>query len=168
MVRPLRIATLLLLAPLLSCAPMRSAPASAQPSSALAALKGTWNWVGEGCDKNPFILSPSPDGSTITLSSTEPDSAGTLHRTEYRVLEQASAFVRGQITDEDRRTASGKLVVWDFVVLSPDRFCWRRTDWPSTGCTKPLQRCEGRAAARPLPGTRVSSWMNPELRYARV
>lgn len=60
----------------------------------------------------------------------------------YRVLDDNSSTIRMAIDGEERKTADGVPVVWDLVMLSNARICWRRADWPSHACTKDLVRCE--------------------------
>jgi hypothetical protein len=61
----------------------------------------------------------------------------------YNVLLEYGRILRMEIEDEERRTADGRVVVWDLVLLSEDSFCWHRTDWRQGGCTQPRTRCPG-------------------------
>jgi hypothetical protein len=69
-------------------------------------------------------------------------SGGTLQTVRYRVLERTPKYLRTQIEGEAERTADGNLVVWDVVGLSPDLYCWHRTDWPPGACTDKIERCK--------------------------
>jgi pimeloyl-ACP methyl ester carboxylesterase len=40
---------------------------------------------------------------------------------------------------ETRKTESGDRVVWDLILLSPDSYCWRRTDWPPISSNEPAR-----------------------------
>jgi hypothetical protein len=59
----------------------------------------------------------------------------------YRVV-ATRPYLRLLLVDEDRTTASGDPVVWDLMMLSPDRYCWHRTDWPPGSCTQRNERCD--------------------------
>jgi hypothetical protein len=141
--RPFALAPLAAL--LASCA---GATSKAPRGEVFATLSGLWNWSDRDCGDDPFTLVPAEDGGTITLTFSEPDSTGSRRASVYRVLGHRPRSVQGQITDEDRRTATGELVAWDFVLLSPDAFCWRRTDWRTGTCTKPVRRCQAQPAGR--------------------
>jgi len=65
----------------------------------------------------------------------------------YRVLE-SEPFLRMAIEGETRKTPAGDLVVWEVVMLSPDRYCWHRTDWPEGGCTAAIERCPLKANSK--------------------
>jgi hypothetical protein len=136
-----------------SCAAVTSYAAAPPPAEVFATLSGLWNWADRDCDDDPFTLQPAEDGGTITLTFSEPDSTGTARVSAYRVLGHGAGFARGQITDEDRRTPTGELVAWDFVLLSPDAFCWHRTDWRAGACTQPVRRCRAQPAS---PASRAS------------
>ena len=69
-----------------------------------------------------------------------PGQANPEEAVRYRVL-QSEPDLRMAIEGETRMTPTGELVVWDLVLLSPDRYCWHRTDWPHGGCTKAIVRC---------------------------
>ena len=48
-----------------------------------------------------------------------------------------------EFDDDDGRTPSGALVVWELrLLINPDRYCWHRTDWPADQCINMVQRCE--------------------------
>ena len=60
--------------------------------------------------------------------------------TRYRI-QQAEPYLRAKIEGETRTTPSGELVVWEVIMLSPDRYCWHRTDWSEGACTAAIERC---------------------------
>ncbi|HEY8258652.1 MAG TPA: hypothetical protein VIG08_13430 [Gemmatimonadales bacterium] len=114
---------------------------------------GTWDWEGaeEFCRKNPHTITFTSDRRVMTLRSAEPhtDSAGIARSvTEYEVLEHSPGRIRGAIRGETRRTAGGKPVVWDLVLIGPNTYRWHRTDWPLGTFTKPVRRCPPNAASR--------------------
>jgi hypothetical protein len=47
----------------------------------------------------------------------------------YDSLRLTPTRIRGAIRGETRRTDSGVPVVWDLVMIGPDEYRWRRTDW---------------------------------------
>lgn len=130
--------TLVVLSACSGVAPERSPTAD---STALEVLEGRWNWVNQDCNRNPFTLEVTPDRKSLVLTFAEPDTAGRPMVSVYRLLGQGSDFVRGQIEGEDRLTDQGEPVVWDFLLLGQNSFCWHRTDWPPYECTRQLRRC---------------------------
>ena len=60
----------------------------------------------------------------------------------YQVLAENENTLRMVIENEERRTESGHVVVWDLVLINKDNFCWHRADWQPGNCTKVLKRCD--------------------------
>ncbi|HEX6037229.1 hypothetical protein [Longimicrobium sp.] len=112
-------------------------PARAQ--SSMEWIEGEWRWGNNetGCD-SAQIMRVAYGGKYII--SSYPDQ-GSRDSSEYRVLTVVPGVIRARITGETRKDAEGRAVLWDFVQLSEDSFCWRRSDWDPDGCTQPLYRC---------------------------
>jgi hypothetical protein len=113
----------------------------------LDTIQGSWGWTIEklSCTENPHTIEVSADNKQLVLSHAHPseDFTGKV-RSEpflYNILEVKNDRIRMSIDGEQRRTSAGELVVWDLVVLSPDEYCWWRTDWQSTSCTHSVVRC---------------------------
>lgn len=110
---------------------------------------GQWGFEVEGasCEDNPHIISFSEDGSKMSLRYSvgldgDPPTAAT-----YRVIAEGPGFLRMAMDGETRTTEAGVPVPWDLVLLSPDSYCWHRTDWQPGGCTQPATRCGGSVAS---------------------
>jgi hypothetical protein len=112
-------------------------PARAQ--SAFGWIEGQWRWSNNetGCD-SAYTMRVAHGGKYVISSYTY---QGRRDSSEYRVLTHVPGVIRAQITGETRKDAEGKAVLWDFVQLSEDAFCWRRSDWDPDTCTQPLMRC---------------------------
>jgi hypothetical protein len=115
-------------------------------SSVFSTLPGTWGWEGHkelSCDGTSHTLSFTRDRSVMLLQYTDKSnrvSDNPIPIVRYRVL-QAKPNLRMAIEGETRKTPGGELVVWDLVLLSPNRYCWHRTDWRPEGCTAAIERC---------------------------
>lgn len=59
----------------------------------------------------------------------------------YDVLADEGQTMRLRVVGEARTTDAGTPIEWDLVMLNPDTFCWRRTDWTAGTCTALLKRC---------------------------
>lgn len=116
---------------------MGAAPARAQ--SAFGWIEGEWRWSNNetGCDSAYTMRVGRGDKHVISTYTYQ----GRRDSSEYRVLTYVPGVIRAQITGETRKDAQGKAVLWDFVRLSEDSFCWRRSDWDPDSCTPPLMRC---------------------------
>ncbi len=115
---------------------MGAVPASAQ---SMSWIEGQWRWADDetGCDSAYTMRVTRDDKYVISSYAYE----GRRDSSEYRVLTAVPGVIRAQITGEKRKDAEGNPVVWDFLQLSEDAFCWRRADWDPDSCTKPLMRC---------------------------
>jgi hypothetical protein len=127
-------------------------PARAQ--SALGWVEGQWRWENNetGCD-SAYSISVSRGDKYVISSYTW---QGQRDTSEYRVLAHAPGVIRARIEGEKRLDEAGEPVIWDFVQLSDDSFCWHRADWGPDDCTNRLFRCTiavpGRdARRRPVP-----------------
>jgi hypothetical protein len=98
----------------------------------LANLAGTWEIVSpngrSGCERGQ-VFTPSPDGRYVDLA--EHDGRDT-YRVRYIVLQAQESRILMFIETEQRLTPQGDPVVWWAVFDGPDRFRWRRYDWPRT------------------------------------
>ena len=110
-------------------------------------LEGKWDWehVENSCRAKPFQIGFSNDRKKLFL--TYENSKNSEGKTEkkvytYNLLAINLFSVRGQMEGETRLTDDQKPVSWDFILLSKDEFCWRRTDWQVGGCTKKIVRCK--------------------------
>jgi hypothetical protein len=133
-------------------------PANAQqvPSDIRSRVAGKWRWEQSSPDcKNNHVISFSTDGRLMLLTSFAMK-GDTGEVTEYEILGTGANAIRGRIVDETRRTDQGEIVVWDLILFEQDRYCWRRTDWPTEGCTQPVVRCGAQPDRGSSPG-RTSS-----------
>jgi hypothetical protein len=133
-------------------------PLSAQqaPADIRTRVTGTWRWEQSTPDcKSGHVISFSADGRRMLLTPV-PMKGDTGEVTQYEILGSGSNTIRGRIVDETRRTERGEIVVWDLILFEQDRYCWRRTDWPTEGCTQPIVRCNGRPTPRTSPRTTSS------------
>lgn len=117
-------------------------------------LAGDWAWEPEHCADDPIRISSSADGREMYHDTKAGLTSGVAiparQRLLYRVLDSRDSRLRLALADETRQDASGKPVIWELVMMDPDRFCWRQADWPADGCTRPLARCPA-AVVPPMP-----------------
>lgn len=135
----------------------RSAVPDSTAEATFAYAAGVWDWAhGDStCLGNTHTLAFSPDRRAMTLTFKAPIDTATGQRVvTYDVLAVGRGIhpelpfaVRAAMAGETRRTDAGKLVVWELVLASPNRYHWRQTDWPTLGATNAIVRCEG---TRPL------------------
>ena len=109
-------------------------------------LPGKWGWEGsKDCQEAPLDIRFSNDGKRMHLSHSPEAENGQREprrETSYTILGPTAMGLSMSMDGEDRLDTSGQPVTWDLVVLSNDQYCWHRSDWRSTGCTKPVNRCE--------------------------
>ena len=129
----------------LACAPApatQAAPASAPaPVRLFNVVAGTWGWMegSETCASKPHTLSFSPDGKSMFYRYPQADSASEDLR--YEVRGHGKNSLRVFLVGETRTDSKGALVEWDLILLSNDQYVWRRSDWPTDGSTRPIERC---------------------------
>jgi hypothetical protein len=121
-------------------------PAAAQQSDdadLVELMRGTWKIVkddgeiAQDCD-NGQHFEPSPDGRHILLTQ-----AGTELSSNYLVIHSEGRRLLLFIEGEDRLTDEGDPVLWWAYFKGPDRFVWRRYDWPRNNATAAeWARCE--------------------------
>jgi hypothetical protein len=132
------------------CVPPRAAQPAPAPVFLVAV--GTWAWErgGDGCERDPHTITFSPDWSLMFLRTREPlDPVTGRREAVYEVRGHGPNYIRAFMRDEDRRDERGELVEWDLVLLSPDRYVWRRSDWKRTSSTAPVERCPAVSGAVP-------------------
>ncbi|HEU4994121.1 MAG TPA: hypothetical protein VFT29_04850, partial [Gemmatimonadaceae bacterium] len=122
-------------------------------------LEGRWDWStrGKPCTDSAHTIAFSPDGKlmTITQQVTSIDTATGKDwtATTYDILSSKPTRIRGAIRGETRRTGSGVPVVWDLVVIGPNRYAWHRTDWPAFAQTAGVIRCDDAATMQASTGS---------------
>jgi hypothetical protein len=134
--------------------PMKEPDKASNPLSVLELIRGTWGWtVPEklSCTENPHTIEVSVDGTEMILSHAHPHRNFTgkvsSEPTHYDVGHVVADRVRMNIRGEQRTTPTGELVAWDLIMLSPNEYCWRRTDWEATSCTPSIVRCSPHTAS---------------------
>jgi len=108
--------------------------------------EGRWAWTttDSGCTNAWHRIAFSPDHTVMTITSSKPYKMpdGTLDSvTVYDIQASGPGWIRGAIRGETRKTPDGRLVVWDLVLRSADRYAWHRTDWFRGGYTAQIARC---------------------------
>lgn len=105
-------------------------------------LPGTWatRIDGHACDENPHKVSLGEDGKVFSVRFRQPPLEDSKDLFSYSVIDFGDDFLRMKMDGETRKTDAGELVVWDLALVSPDSYCWRRTDWPSS-CSELRTRC---------------------------
>lgn len=110
------------------------------------ALPGKWGWEGSNdCEEAPQEIRFSESGKRmhVSLSPQTEDGPREPRRTaDYTVLAPTANGLTMSMDGEDRLDPSGRPVTWDLILLSNDEYCWHRSDWRATGCTKSINRCE--------------------------
>jgi hypothetical protein len=119
-------------------------------------LPGTWDWTGirRSCQDNPHTISFSSDKQFMTLTHRRPfEPAPGLQvdpdrptEVRYEVRGHSDKAIRLFMVQpaETRRSDTGELVVWDLILISRDKYRWRRLDWPPAGGTRDVVRCRGK------------------------
>ena len=110
---------------------------------------GTWGFGVEGasCDDNPHTIEFSADGQFMFLRYSQTVDGEPPPVTKYELLGEGPGFMRMAMKGETRTTDEGEPVKWDMVLLTPDSYCWHRTDWQEGGCTQPAHRCSAEEGA---------------------
>lgn len=111
------------------------------PISALE--KGRWDFSGDkksvACSKYHHTFSFSDDGKVMTLNEFE--NQLNIEKAVYDIAVKG-AVIRSKLRTEFRKDASGKLVGWDLIMKNEKEYCWRRSDWDASECTKSVIRCD--------------------------
>jgi hypothetical protein len=121
-------------------------------------VAGRWDWTNRGspCGDSAHVIAFTGDGKqmTITQQNRWVDSLGRDRTTStYDIQSVTRSTIRGAIRGEERRTPDGLPVVWDLVLVSPDEYRWRRTDWSTSwSYTAPVVRCDPSAPRRATAG----------------
>ena len=110
------------------------------------ALPGKCGWEGSNdCEEAPLEIGFSRNGKRMHVShspQTEGGSREPRRTANYTVLAPTENGLAMLMDGEDRLDPSGRPVTWDLILLSNDEYCWHRSDWRATGCTKSINRCE--------------------------
>jgi hypothetical protein len=120
-------------------------------ASIFSVLPGIWGWEADGagtCSANPHAITFSNDRSVMFLRTAKTFERHTGAETSvvlYRILD-SDPHLRLALDGETRTTPTGALVEWDLIMLSLDRYCWHRTDWPAGSCTAAIVRCVSAAS----------------------
>jgi len=116
-------------------------------SDVFAMAAGRWAWTtrDSGCTNDWHRIAFSPDHSVMTITSSKEykQADGTWDSVAvYDIRGSGPGWIRGAIRGEMRKTPDGRLVVWDLVFRSPNRYAWHRTDWLGGAYTAEIQRCD--------------------------
>ncbi len=112
----------------------------AKPEQMFQILEGKWSFMETSCE-NPITIKVPADHRTIKVIYPKTDKEKEREYV-FVVSEIGRHYIRGQYEGEQRKTADGKLEVWDFMFLSADEFVWHRMDWKGLGATQPATRCK--------------------------
>lgn len=107
-------------------------------------LTGRWAWTTSErpCNGDEHTIAFADSGRVMTITLAEIDSAtGVPDVAVYDIVREAPSSITGAIRNETRFTEDGKPVVWELILVSPDRYVWRRTDWARWGSTAAIIRC---------------------------
>jgi hypothetical protein len=112
-------------------------PPDAPTVDPLAVFSGDWQVVNtitgevvQNCSRAQSF-EVTPDRSTLVLTERWADN----WTARYRVVHSEPNRILLFIENETRRTQAGDPVLWWAYFDGPDRFRWRRYDWPSNGAT---------------------------------
>ena len=114
---------------------------------------GTWGWEEPGltCQENPHTFVFSDDLTRVTLRYSKGVGGEPPLEVGYTVLGEGKGYLRMRKDGETEKASDGSPVLWDWVLLSGDKYCWHRTDWREGGCTKPIVRCTSGGHAKQTP-----------------
>lgn len=90
------------------------------------------------------VISFDKDRTTATFSFTKPfknDDGQTVTTAVYKVLRTKGQGITLYLNGEKRETAGGDPIVWTLVLIKPDAYVWRQTDWGPGESTVPFIRC---------------------------
>lgn len=112
-------------------------PPGGSPVDPLAVLSGDWqvvntatNQVVQDCSRAQSF-EVAPDRRTLVLTERWADN----WTARYQVVHSEPNRALFIIENETGRTDSGDPILWWAYFDGPDRFRWRRYDWPSTVAT---------------------------------
>lgn len=113
-------------------------------------VTGLWDWeiAPKWCAENPHSITFSRDGSKMEVRHPKGASiAGGVAQAlvVYEVLSKSPGLLKTRVVGETQTSGRGDIVSWDLVLLSPDAYCWRRSDWPPGSCTRRIIRCPSSA-----------------------
>jgi hypothetical protein len=109
-------------------------------------VSGVWDWANRpgSCQDNPQTLTLSADRTKVTLEFKKPvtNAAGKPQKSEvYKILDARSRMLHAQVEGETKKDRAGQPVTYDFNFVSDNSFCWHRSDWSKSQCTKMMVRC---------------------------
>jgi len=113
----------------------------------LSRVEGEWGWASDvplNCATNPHTISVTPDQKQMILRNREPVDSTGLQEARYDIVSYSGPTIRLSMHGETRRTPAGDLVLWDLVLLDPNFYAWRQTDWLPYRFTRILERCNAR------------------------
>ena len=119
-----------------------------------ANISGRWDWSTRRppCGDSAHVISFAADAKVMTIMQEKPsvDSTGRDWTVStYDIVSIGPSRIRGEIRGETRLARDGTPVIWDLVVVGPDEYRWRATDWPELMYSPPVVRCP---PAAPGPG----------------
>ena len=114
-------------------------------TGAIAHVAGTWGTTGQlACDQAPQTISLIDRGERLLFRTPRPLRMldGTMSDSVYyKVLKAEGERIWMFVEGEYRLTDAGDPVVWVLVMVDPNTFKWRRTDWSKESFTRPVKRC---------------------------
>ncbi|KRA21167.1 MULTISPECIES: hypothetical protein [unclassified Lysobacter] len=106
----------------------------------------SWGWDGtDQCSTSPQRIRFSEDGKRMHLSQYaegENGKPGKRIETSYTVGGQSGDSLAMVMDNETRTDDAGRKISWNLILLDEESYCWQRSDWESTECTKLVRRCE--------------------------
>jgi hypothetical protein len=107
-------------------------------------VAGTWEWKDLiGTERsNPYtiVFTDKNRAAVFTLNNPSKRIDGRSGNTyTYKILHHDEKSITMSLDGETRKTQTGDFVVWTIVLIEPDVYCWRRSDWQLTSCSKPVQ-----------------------------
>lgn len=118
---------------------------TAVAQDAFSLAEGKWGAINDGaggCSDpkvNPHTIRFTSDRQTAIFQTDRPFKSqdGTMKNSyRYRVLASSGNTITMALDGETRKTDSGKLVVWIFILVNRDTYTWSRSDWPRDFVTR--------------------------------
>jgi hypothetical protein len=126
----------------LGCAPR---PYQLGPGRTLrAVLEGRWDWSTNSrpCRYESHRIAFLENGRVLTITPIGRDSVpGEPFVTTYDIIDETPSSLTGAIRGERRVARNGELVRWELILVSANRYVWRRTDLGSAATSAPILRC---------------------------